>query len=168
MTINNKKGNDQLILNFTDCVDVTDDITLEDKMKHILDNDSILAFMEEYEYKKAYRHFCYFKYTNISLEKIEVLVEEGNINVFDKKELKAIDEFDKPSIYIVGEEIYFKFSIKLSNDTGSKIKYVFLAVIDKENEIIEFRFDKVGLEYKNSYNFYKDAIAKTAIFQGKH
>lgn len=160
LAINNKKTEDQLILNFTDCVDVTDDITLEDKMKHILDSDVILAFMEEYEYKKAYRHFCYFKYTNISLEKIEELVAAGKINVFDKKELKSIDEFDKPSIYVVGEEIYFKFSISLSNDTGKSIKYVFLAVIDKENEIVEFRFDKIGLEYKKSYNFYKDTIAR--------
>lgn len=160
LAINNKKKDSQLTLNFTDSIDVSSDSTLDDKISHILDNDAILSFMEEYEYKKAYRHFCYFKITEISLEKIENLVEDNKINVFDKKELISIDEFDKPSIYIVGEEITFKFSIDLSNDTGNKIKYVILAVIDKANDIIEFRFDKIGLEYKNTYNFYKELVEK--------
>lgn len=160
LVINNKKKDNQLTLNFTDSIDVTDDNTLDEKINHILDNDAVLAFMEEYEYKKAYRHFCYFKISEISLEKIEMLVEENKLNVFDKKELLPIDEFDKPSIYIVGDEITFKFSINLSNDTGSNIKYVILAVIDKVNDIIEFRFDKIGFEYKNTYNFYKEQIEK--------
>lgn len=160
LAINNKKKDSQLTLNFTDSIDVSDDNTLDEKISHILDNDAILSFMEEYEYKKAYRHFCYFKITQISLEKIEKLVENEKINVFDKKELTSIDEFDKPSIYIAGEEINFKFSINLSNDTGNGIKYVVLAVIDKANDIIEFRFDKIGLEYKKTYNFYKEIIEK--------
>ena len=88
-------------------IDVSDDNTLDEKISHILDNDAVLSFMEEYEYKKAYRHFCYFKISGISLEKIEKLVEQNKINVFDKKELISIDEFDKPSIYIVGGEIIF-------------------------------------------------------------
>lgn len=150
-----------MTLNFTDCIDVTNDETLEQKMAHILGNGEILSFMEEYEYKKAYRHFCYFRYTNISFEKIEELVKNREINVFDRREQKSVDEFDKPTIYIAGEEIYFKFSIKLTNDVGGNIKYVFLAVIDKEHNIIEFRFDKIGIEYKNSYNFYKDMVMNT-------
>lgn len=160
LVINDKKKDSQLTLNFTDSIDVSDDNTLDEKISHILDNDAVLSFMEEYEYKKAYRHFCYFKISGISLEKIEKLVEQNKINVFDKKELISIDEFDKPSIYIVGGEIIFKFSIALSNDTGNKIKYVILAVIDKANDILEFRFDKIGLEYKNTYNFYKELIDK--------
>ena len=160
LVINNKKRDSQLTFNFTDCIDVSDDVTLEEKINHILDNDAVLAFVEEYEYKKAYRHFCYFKISEISLEKIEELVEEKKINVFDKKGLKSIDEFDKPSICIYGEEIIFKFSFDLSNDVGNKVKYVLLAVIDKANNILEFRFDKIGLEYKNTYNFYKEMIEK--------
>lgn len=168
LAINNEKREDknQLRFNFNDCVDVSDDITLEDKIKHILNSDAVLAHMEEYEYKKEYRHFCYFKISDVFWEKIPYLVKDGKINVFDKKKLKAIDEFDKPSICMIDEEIYFKFSIKLSNDIGNEIKYVFLAVIDKTNEILEFRFDKIGLEYKNTYNFYKDLIdEKIKYFQ---
>ena len=160
LVINNKKRDNQLTLNFTDCIDVSDDVSLEDKISHILDNDTVLAFVEEYEYKKAYRHFCYFNISEISLENIEKLVEQKKINVFDKKEFKSIDEFDKPSICILGEEIIFKFSINLSNDSGDKIKYVLLAIIDKANNILEFRFDRIGLEYKNTDNFYKEMIEK--------
>ena len=48
----------------------------------------------------------------------------------------------------------------LQNDTGNTIKYVMIAVIDKDNEILEIRFDRVGIAYKNSHSYYKDKIAQ--------
>ena len=160
LVINNRKKTEQLTLNFTDSIDVTEYETIDEKMEHILGSEEILSFMEEYEYKKAYRHFCFFKYNNISLEKIEELVEAKAINVFDKREKKPIDEFDKPTINIMGEQIYFKFSSKLRDVTGKEIKYVVLAIVDKENEIVEFRFDRVGIAYKNSYTYYREVISE--------
>lgn len=159
LIINNKKSSDRMTLNFTDCIDVSNDETLDDKFKHILDAESILAMIEEYEYKKPCRHFCYFKYSTLKIEKIEDLVKAGKVNVFDKKEQKPIDDSEKPTIYLLGELIFLKFSYMLQNDTGNTIKYVMLAVIDKENKILEIRFDRVGIAYKNSHNFYKDMIA---------
>ena len=159
LIINNKKSSNQVTLNFTDCIDVSNDETLDDKFKHILDSESILAMIEEYEYRKPYRHFCYFKYSTLSIEKIEELVKDKRVNVFDKKEQKTIDDFEKPTIYLLGELIFLKFSYMLQNDTGYTIKYAILAVIDKENKILEFRFDRVGIAYKNSHNYYKDKIA---------
>ena len=147
LVINNKKRDNQLTLNFTDCIDVSDDVSLEDKISHILDNDTVLAFVEEYEYKKAYRHFCYFNISEISLENIEKLVEQKKINVFDKKEFKSIDEFDKPSICILGEEIIFKFSINLSNDSGDKInKFSVLFSNDKKAYVLETFEKKVFIK----------------------
>lgn len=52
----------------------------------------------------------------------------------------------------------------LKNDTGSAIKYVMLAVIDKENEILEVRFDQVGIAYKNSHHYYRDKIAEILMY----
>ncbi|MFR8813034.1 MAG: hypothetical protein ACLVFG_04945 [Lachnospiraceae bacterium] len=160
LIINNKKSNAQMTLNFTDSIDVSEDETVDDKLKHILDSNSILAMVEEYEYRKPYKHFCYFEYADLEIEKIEELVKAGKVNVFDKKSQQPTDDFEKPTIYLLGEFIYLKFSYKLQNDIGSTIKYVMLAIIDKENKILEIRFDRVGIAYKNSYTYYKDKIAK--------
>ncbi len=158
LVINNKKRNAQMRLNFTDRIDVTDDETLDDKFRHMLDSENILAMIEEYEYKKPYRHFCCFECLTLNIEKIEEVVKAGKVNVFDKKEQRAIDDAEKPTIYLLGDLIYFKFSYMLQNDTGRTIKYVMLAIIDKESNLLEIRFDRVGIAYKNSHNYYKYKI----------
>ena len=155
-------------LNYTHCSDVSDEETLDEKFKHILDSENILAMIEEYEYKKPYRHFCYFKYSKLKTEKIEDLVRSGKVNVFDKKGQKPVDDSEKPTIYLLGELIFLKFSYMLQNDIGNTIKYVMLAVIDKENEILEIRFDRVGIAYKNSHNYYKDMITKILDYLKKN
>lgn len=43
-----------------------------------------------------------------------------------------------------------------------------LAIIDKENKILEIRFDRVGIAYKNSYTYYKDKIAKILDYLRKN
>ena len=48
--------------------------------------------------------------------------------------------------------------------TGKEIKYVVLAIIDKENEIVEFRFDRVGIAYKNSYTYYRELISEKLAY----
>lgn len=164
LIINNKKRSPQMTLNFTDSIDVTADETLDDKLKHMLESENILALIEEYEYRKPYRHFCYFEYTFLNIQKIQQLVENGKVNVFDKKEQRAVDDLKKPTIYILGETIYIKFSYMLQNDAGNTIKYIMLAVIDKENSLLEIRFDQVGIAYKNSYTFYKSKVAEILDF----
>lgn len=158
LVINHKKNSEQMTLNFTDCIDVSDDETLDAKFEHILDSERILAMIEEYEYRKPYRHFCYFRYTTLKVEKIEELVKDRRVNVFDKKEQRPVDDKEKPTIYLLGESIFLKFSFMLQNDVGNTIKYVILVIIDKENKVVEFRFDRVGIAYKNSYTYYKDKI----------
>ncbi len=158
LIINNKRCNGQFTLDFTDRIDVTNDQTIEDKFKHVLDAENILSLIEEYEYKKPYRHFCYFKYDELNIEKIKDLYKNHKVNIFDKKGQKIVDDFEKPTIYLFGELIYFKFSYKLQNDTGNIIRYVMLVIFDKENNLLEIRFDQVGIAYKSSYNYYKDRI----------
>jgi len=164
LVINNKKNDGQVTLNLTNSVDVTNDVTLDEKFRHMLAYENILATIEEYEYRKPYRQFCYFQYSNLSVEKIENLVQTGHINVFNKKAQRVVDDFEKPTIYILGDCFYFKFSKKLTNDAGSTIKHVFLAIIDKNAELLEIRFDRIGIAYKNSYMYYKDMIGEVLWF----
>ena len=158
LVINNKKHSDQLTLNLNGSIDVTDDESLDDKFLHMLDSGNILAVIEEFEYKKPYRHFCYFEYSNLLIENIEKLVKNEEVKVFDKKAQTAVDEFECPTVYTIGEKIYFKFSYRLNNDIGKSIKYVILAIIDKEYGLLEIRFDRIGIAYKNSNTFYKDKV----------
>ncbi len=84
--IDNKKHNGQLTLNLNNSVDVTDDKTLDDKFRHMFEQDHMLAVVEEYEYAKPYRHFCYFGYKNLCIAEIKDLAKSGEVQVFDKKQ----------------------------------------------------------------------------------
>ena len=141
-------------------IDVSGDTLVDEKCRHMLDSEKVLAVFEEYDYKKPYRHFCYFKYSSMDIEKIEELVKNGQVNVFDEKSRKIIDDFEKPTIYFEKNLIYLKFSYELQNDVGNRIKYVMLAIIDREKQILEIRFDRIGIAYRNSDVFYKNKIAK--------
>ena len=72
--------------------------------------------------------------------------------------------FDIPTVRTIGKSIIFKFSHKLQDDSGHVIKYVILAIIDTDTGILEIRFDKVGIAYKNSYTYYKDKISAILKF----
>jgi hypothetical protein len=158
LVINNRKKTSQLSLSFADIIDVSEYDSLDEKINNILQADNVLQFIEEFEYKRQYRHFCYFKCSEIASTKIEELVKNKTVNLFDKKGNSLIDEYQKPSLYIVDNLVYLKFSKLLNNDTGNQINFVVICVLDKEHNIIELRFDRVGIAYKNSYNFYRDKI----------
>lgn len=158
LAVNNKKKSYQLSFKFADIVDVTDCDTLDEKINSILTADNVLQFIEEFEYRRQYRHFCYFKCSEIPATKLEELVAAGSVHLFDKKGKPLIDSYDKPSLYIVDNLVYLKFSEILNNETGNQIKFTVICVLDKENNVIELRFDRVGIAYKNSYNFYRDKI----------
>lgn len=158
LVINNKKMSYQISLKFADIVDVSEYDTLDEKVNHILDSERVLQYIAEFEYKRQYRHFCYFKCSEIPPTKLEELVENEAVHLFDKKGETLIDDYDKPSLYIVDNLVYLKFSNRLNNENGNEIKFTVICVLDKENHIIELRFDRVGIAYKNSYNFYRDKI----------
>lgn len=158
LVVNNRKKSSQLSLNFADIVDVSEYDTLDDKINNILNADNVLQFIEEFEYRRQYRHFCYFKCSEIPSTKLEELVKNGAVYLFDKKGESLIDSYDKPSLYIVDNLVYLKFSNYLNNETGNQIKFTVICVLDKEHNVIELRFDRVGIAYKNSYNFYRDKI----------
>lgn len=159
LAINNKKNDpNQMNLNLTDTLDVTDDETLDAKIQHVLQSDEICAYIEDFEYRKTYKHFCYFKTSGFNVATVKELVNSGKLNVFDRKNSSPIDSFDKPTIYSTNDTIYLKFSYRLQNYDGVVIKYVILVILDINNELIEIRFDKVGLAYKDTATFYKDKI----------
>ncbi len=158
LVINNKKKNNQLSLKFADIVDVSEFETLDEKINNILNAENVLQYIEEFEYKRQYRHFCYFKCSEIPPTKLEELVENSIVHLFDKKGETLIDSYDKPTLYIVDNSVYLKFSEHLNNETGNVIKFTVICLLDREHNVIELRFDRVGIAYKNSYNFYRDKI----------
>ena len=158
LVVNNRKKNNQLAFKFAGIVDVTECDTLDEKINSILTADNVLQFIEEFEYRRQYRHFCYFKCSEITATKLEELVETGMVHLFEKKVTPLIDSYDKPSLYIVDNLVYLKFSELLNNETGNQIKFTVICVWDREQNVIELRFDRVGIAYKNSYNFYRDKI----------
>ena len=159
LAINNKKNDaNQISLNLNDKIDVSDDETLDDKISHLLQDNEICAYIEEYEYKKAYKHFCYYFFESFHVEKIKELVDNDLVNVFDRKKAFPIDDFEKPTVYSTGDIIYLKFSYKLRNLEGLEIKYVMLATLDLDNSVLEIQFDRVGYGFKDSASFYKDKI----------
>ena len=158
LVINNKKRSCQLSFKFADIVDVSEYDTLDEKVNNILNADSVLQYIEEFEYKRQYRHFCYFKCSEIPPTKLEELVENDAVYLFDKKGETLIDSYDKPSLYIADNLVYLKFSDRLNKEARNAIKFPVVCVLDKEHSVIELRFDRVGIAYKNSYNFYRDKI----------
>ena len=158
LVINNRKKTSQPFFDFVNVIDVSGYDSLDEKINNILKADNVLQFIEEFEYKRQYRHFCYFKCSEIASTKIEELVKNNDVNLFDKKRSSLIDEYQKPSLYIVDNLVYLKFSNLLNNDTGNQMNFIVICVLDKEHNIIELRFDRVGIAYKNSYNFYRDKI----------
>lgn len=158
LVVDNRKKSYQLSLKFGNIVDVSDYDTLDEKINSILNADNILHYIEEFEYKRRYRHFCYFKCSEIPPTKLVELVENETVYLFDKKGETLINGYDKPLLYIADNLVYLKFSERLNNENGNQIKFTIICVLDKEHNIIELRFDKIGIAYKNSYNFYRDKI----------
>lgn len=160
LVINNskRKSGSQHPLAFTDIIDVTRYNTLDEKISNILPAVQILQFIEEFEYRRQYRHFCYFKCSEVSNASIENLVSNESVNFCNKKGEDLIDSYERPSLYIVDNLVYLKFSEQLNNEFGNQIKFIVICVLDIEQNIIELRFDRVGIAYKNSYNFYRDKI----------
>lgn len=88
LVINNKKRSCQLSLKFADIVDVSEYDTLEEKVNNILDVDSVLKYIEEFEYKRQYRHFCYFKCSEIPLGDKEMMDYVRNYLIKCDRELE--------------------------------------------------------------------------------
>lgn len=164
LVIDDKRKDGQMSLNLNNSIDVSDDLTIDAKFEKITESDAVLASIEDYEYRKPYRQFCYFEYSNFLSEKVAQLVDGSKLMVFDKTKQKMVDSFDIPTVRTIGKSIIFKFSHKLQDDSGHVIKYVILAIIDTDTGILEIRFDKVGIAYKNSYTYYKDKISAILKF----
>lgn len=153
--LNDRKQFRQLAFNTNGSIDVANDENEEKKLCHMVDFPNGLALLEAYAYTKPYRHFCYFEYADLSIEKIKKMIDEGVLKHFDKI---AVDEFDFCSVYIVGEKLFFKFPYRLKEESGNAVKYIVLAILDQDHNLLEIRFDKIGIAYKHSITFYKEKI----------
>lgn len=88
------------------------------------------------------------------------MADRNEVKVFNKQCRRRVDDFEKPTIYCVDNRVIFKFSYNLKDNTQRYIKYVVLAEFSQDNNILEIKFDRIGIEYRNSDTFYKDIIQK--------
>lgn len=84
--IDNKKHNGQLTLNLNNSVDVTDDKTLDDKFRHMFEQDHMLAVVEEYEYAKPYDIFVILVIKTYALPKSKTWQKAEKFKFLIKKQ----------------------------------------------------------------------------------
>ncbi|WP_458412745.1 hypothetical protein ACNQFZ_18335 [Schinkia sp. CFF1] len=140
--------------------------------KCITESKIILSKVEEIECKKAYKYSIIFKVNDLFEETINQLVSRGIIKTFqsigeDNDVLFKDTSSIIPTKYDVDENIFIlKFSRLLSGfspDTQNKLtlKYPILAVIYKDLNILELRFEQVKgyLRGNNEYFYVKQTDA---------
>lgn len=167
LIINNKRmsngGNNLLLPD----VSYIDDVS--DKINHLFQTmniHSLISNIEDLEFRKEYRHMVWFKLKNLNIADISERIandESQSFLVYNGSFVSDSVNEEEPSITVkqVSSVLYFKFNYILSprdGDTTKKIKYVVLARIDSESEILEICFDKVKFDYRNSENFYSELI----------
>ncbi|PET68585.1 hypothetical protein CN533_25855 [Priestia megaterium] len=168
LIINNKRmsnGGNNLLL-----PDVSYIEDINSKINHLfahMNIKTLIDSIEELEFNKEYRHILWFKLQNLNLDRIIEKInqnENGVFSVYNSNfESDTVDEnASVVTIKQLPSYIYIKFSYLLTPKTptyfGRNIKYVVLARIDIENEVLEICFDKVKFDYRPSENFYSQII----------
>ena len=69
-----------------------------------------------------------FSYKNLSIEKIKALTESKELAVFNKSVNQPVDSFENPTVYPLGDQIFFKFSYRLQ-DTSQTLPDHFLHLV---------------------------------------
>lgn len=140
-----------------------------EKLKFILDSEKFRAYkyVEEFEYDKEYRHCCFFEIKGDFNDITSQLLEDNQIQLFvkDNDAYDSINQIlSKPTIRIVGQSIYIKYSKLLTNRENKGVKYVVLCIIHPKDRLLEIRLDKIGGEYKNGKgDFYADIIDRALV-----
>ncbi|SHH90555.1 hypothetical protein SAMN02745135_02617 [Caloranaerobacter azorensis DSM 13643] len=168
LIINDKRVSPKGQISFIMNVSYIDDI--DSKIEYILKNDDkkiCYKYIEEFEFNKAYRHSVIFEVKEFKFDIIQDLVDENKILMY-KKDSTMYDfistEGDRPTLRVEGNKVYLKFNFLLKNreleDINQYVKYNVLAIIDNEINVLEIRFDRIGLNYKTRHTFYADIIDK--------
>ncbi|MGH0680007.1 hypothetical protein ACQVPP_22760 [Bacillus luti] len=171
LIINNKRmsngGNNLFLPDVSYIEDINGKIN---RLFDCMDIKTLIENIEDLEFKKEYRHMVWFKLNNLNLESIIGKISENKDDVFlmynSNFESDVVDE--NASVVTIRQSpshIYIKFSYLLTPRTPmhieKNIKYVVLARIDIESEVLEICFDKVKFDYRPNENFYSGIVDMT-------
>lgn len=147
-------------------VDLTG-IEEDDILKHCVENsDKVIRKIEEAEFTKSYDYSVIFSINNFAKISLDLLQSRGLIIDFKDENFKN-DQliYDKeniiPTQYTIDDNITIvKFSrllkgyLPIENNNKREIKYTILAIIYKDINIMELRFEKVRGFLKNNDEYF--------------
>lgn len=148
--------------NSENLLDITEIPTVKKRLEFIFEKlNNIYKKCEEFEYLRAYRYFTIFKFNKMKDDIIDELLKNKSIIKHGEDEFISFTA-QKPTVKIENSKIIFKFNFYLTSkdDKNDKIKYPVLAILDKQENILEIRLDSVKFKYKDKEKFYKETIDK--------
>lgn len=158
------KPSAQLPLVLPNVIDVSICENSDEKIMSAAKSESVIKMLKEFEFSKTYRHFCYFEFSNLSIDIINDLISDSVIELFDPNKDIDDDCYGKPVVVMKDNQIFFSFSYQLKNDEEDRMKFTVISIFDLDNNIIELRFDKIGIAYKKTFDFYKIKIQQVLDF----
>lgn len=132
-----------------------------EKLKYIIENlENSISEVEEFEYERAYRYCSIFTISNYSDSILERLDTNGQIRKFAENNDYLSVNGIYPTYKVETNKTILKFSFLYKSKDGNdtRIKYPVLAIIHKDLNILEIRFDTIPFSYKSSESFYMKVI----------
>ena len=127
LIINNKKRSPQMTLNFTDSIDVTADETLDDKLKHMLESENILAFTADCNYSVRFLASGIISQKGLMTSTLRgtgpnsfaAILVDGNPMVLDNRKDGSTLEVDPDAmVAFIGADPQFKTDLSWRNLIG--------------------------------------------------
>ncbi len=162
LLINNRANDHGAISLFSSMMpDVSSLASIDDKFIAALQDVNIQKLFEKFLFEKQYRLFSIFSIGNVTRESFKKLLDQAKIIPFNTFEgYPDCLDYDTPYIMEQDENILLKFWEELTDEYQNKILYPVVALFDLNNKVVEIRFDRIGINYKHTYDFYKNIISK--------
>ncbi len=129
-------------------------------------NEEILKEIENHDYEKGYKYSMIFENA-----KIKQVAKPLDYIKYNEKSIDYIGKnFEKPTINVVGDETFVKFTreIKNKNTLTETRLYTVLCIINNITGIIEVRFDQASDRFKASDQFYIESAKKVKSWIQRH
>lgn len=163
LLINNKLDNQNTTSLFSSMMpDVSSFENIDDKFIAALQDKNIQKYFEEFLFEKQYRFFTLFSIEGITLDSFKRLLDQKRAIPFTEFDGYSSEVINRDIPYIIEQEecILLKFWKILKDEDQNEIVYPMIILFDLKQNLVEIRFDTIGINYKHTYDFYKNIIAK--------
>lgn len=133
------------------------------------DNEELIKKVEEWEFKKSYKYSLIYTYSENINKKIDDALKKGSLKNYNNLSLNQFEELHEiiksPSYLSQNDGVDFiKFNIKMeakdADDMSHKKRYPILVCIYHDMNIIEIRFDSLGVVFgKDKMEYVYGAVA---------